>query len=66
MDSSGVANDEVVVLFESDLGWNGSGGLVDAKKFAKERKVTKLAVYFAHGGSRLVTPDKLDALQWSP
>ncbi len=57
---------DVVVLFESDLGWNGSGGLADAKKFAKERKATKLAVYFAGGSSRLVAPDKLDSLQWSP
>lgn len=57
---------DVVVLFECDLGWNGSGGLEDAKKFAKDRKATKLAVYFADGSSRLITPDKLDALRWSP
>ncbi len=57
---------KVVVLFESDLGWNGSGGLEDAKKFAKDRKATKLAVHFADGSSRLISPEGLDSLQWAP
>ena len=56
----------VVVLFESDLGWNGSGGLEDAKKFAKDRKARRLAVFFADGQSKLVSPKELDQLKWTP
>ncbi len=56
----------VVVLFESDLGWNGSGGLEDAKKFAKDRKARRLAVFFADGRSKLVSSEDLDSLKWTP
>ena len=56
----------VVVLFESDLGWNGSGGLEDAKKFAKDRKARRLAVFFADGQSKLVSLKELDQLKWTP
>ena len=57
---------KVVVLFECDLGWNGSGGLADAKKFAEDRKATKLAVNFADGSSKLISPEDLDSLRWTP
>jgi len=56
----------LVLLFESDLGWNSSGGLEDAKKFAKDRKVTKMAVVFVGGSSRLVAPEELESLKWTP
>ena len=57
---------QVVVLFEAELGWNGAGGLEDAKKFAKERKPRKLAVFFVNGESKLVLPEELDQLRWTP
>ena len=57
---------QVVVLFEAELGWNGTGGLEDAKKFAKERKPRKLAVFFVNGESKLVLPEELDQLRWTP
>ena len=56
----------VVVLFECDLGWNGSGGLEDAKQFAKDRDAMFLAVYFADYSSDVVEPKELDGLQWTP
>ena len=56
----------MVVLFEAELGWNGAGGLEDAKKFAKERKPRKLAVFFVNGESKLVLPEELDQLRWTP
>jgi hypothetical protein len=57
---------QVVVLFETDLGWNGAGGLEDAKKFAKDRKARRLAVFFADGRSKLVSSEDLDSLKWTP
>ena len=61
-----VGYEPVVVLFESDLGWNGSGGLEDAKKFAAERKASFLAVYFDDGTTETVKPEELDGLKWTP
>ena len=61
-----VGYEPVVVLFESDLGWNGSGGLEDAKKFAAERKASFLAVYFDDGTTETVKTEELDGLKWIP
>ncbi|MDC0143615.1 DUF4339 domain-containing protein [Verrucomicrobia bacterium] len=57
---------KIVVLFEADLGWNGVGNLEDAKKFAKDHKPRKLAVFFGDGSSELVSPEDLDSLKWTP
>lgn len=57
---------KIVVLFEADLGWNGVGNLEDAKKFAKDYKPRKLAVFFGDGSSELVSPEELDQLKWNP
>ncbi len=53
-----------VLIFESDLGWNGSGGLADAKKFMAKHKLTAIAVGFTDGTARQLTLKELKSLKW--
>jgi prepilin-type processing-associated H-X9-DG protein len=51
-----------VVIFESDGGWNMSGG----PELAKVRHEGKLTVVFADGHAESVTPKRLQTLRWVP
>ncbi|MBR90456.1 MAG: hypothetical protein CMO66_04185 [Verrucomicrobiales bacterium] len=57
---------QTVLLFEADLGWNGSGGLEEAKRFAADHGVTKMVVGFVDGSCRPLAPKELDGLKWAP
>ena len=57
-------NHETVLVFECDLGWNGSGGLDDALKYMDKLKLEKIAVATADGAARAVTKEELKTLKW--
>ncbi len=63
---SGVRNPDpqTVTLFESDLGWNGSGGI--SNMVAKPRHGGHVTMGFADGSVRTMTPDAVKLLQWQP
>jgi hypothetical protein len=56
--------EEVVLVFECDLGWNGAGGLEDALKYMDKLKLEKIAVATADGAARAVTREELKKLKW--
>jgi len=56
--------DDTVVLFESDLGWNGTGGISDLA--IPPRHSGKSFVLFAAGYSKAVTPAEARKLIWQP
>ena len=58
------SNPEVVLIFECDLGWNGSGGLDDALKYMEKHKLEKIAVATADGAARALTREELKKLKW--
>lgn len=53
-----------VLLFECDLGWNGSGGLDDAIKYMEKNNLAKIAVVLEDGTGILVTKEELKTLKW--
>ena len=53
-----------VLVFECDLGWNGSGGLEDALKYMEKNKLEKIAVSKGNGSSIAVTQEELKELEW--
>ena len=58
---------ETVMIFETDLGWNGSGGLKDALEFLQFFDGQSIAVGTADGAVRLVrSPDELRRMRWEP
>ena len=57
-------NSEVVLVFECDLGWNGAGGLEDARKYMDKFKLEKIAVSSGDGFARAVTREELKKLKW--
>ena len=57
--------DDQVLLFECDLGWNGSGGLEDALKYMDKHKLEKIAVATSDD-RRVVTKEELKKLKWAP
>jgi len=59
-------NPETVLVFETDLGWNGSGGLEDAQKFMATTGRSTIAVTLADGSSRSVDAFDLEELRWKP
>ena len=55
------------MVFETDLGWNGSGGLKDALEFLQFFDGQSIAVGTADGAVRLVrSPDELRRMRWEP
>ncbi|HEU5397500.1 MAG TPA: DUF4190 domain-containing protein [Verrucomicrobiae bacterium] len=56
---------ETVLLFESDLGWNGSGG-VDAVAGTRHGHGHASIVTFADGHVELVDQSRLNTLRWEP
>ncbi|HMJ89206.1 MAG TPA: DUF4190 domain-containing protein [Candidatus Acidoferrum sp.] len=63
---SGVKNPDpnTVMIFESDLGWNGSGSISNV--VATPRHNGQIAVGFANGQIRRVKPQALKSLRWDP
>jgi hypothetical protein len=57
-------NPNTVMIFESDLGWNGSGGLTNA--ITKPRHFRHIVVGLANGQVRGIGPDQLKTLRWDP
>ena len=53
-----------VMVFECDLGWNGSGGLDDAIKYMEKNNLAKIAVVLEDGTGILVTKEELKTLKW--
>jgi prepilin-type processing-associated H-X9-DG protein len=53
---------DTVLFFESDLGWDKTGGLEDAKT----RHQGMVIVGFADGSARAVKVENLDNLRWEP
>ena len=56
-------NDKVL-LFECDLGWNGSGGLEDALKYMDKYKLEKIPVVFVEGVKRPLGGEVIDTPKW--
>lgn len=56
--------DQTVMLFESQGGWNASGGLEQLLKHP--RHLSGIDVGFVDGHTEFVTPTKLDKLVWEP
>jgi hypothetical protein len=59
-------NPETVLVFETDLGWNGSGGLKEAQKSMETSGHTTIAVTFVDTSSRPVNAFELEKLRWKP
>ena len=60
-------NPQTVIVFETDLGWNGSGGLKEALEFLEFFDGHAIAVGFAAGHiARISSPDQLRRLKWTP
>ena len=55
---------EMVLVFECELGWNGSGGLEDALKYMEKHKLGKTVVSTAAGHTHSVTKEELKKLKW--
>ena len=55
--------DKIVLFFESDQDWNGSGGLESA---AKDRHNVGSNVTFLDGHAKWIPVEKLRKLQWQP
>ena len=53
-----------VLLFECDLGWNGSGGLDDAIKYMEKNNLVKIPVALEDGATELMTQEELKTLKW--
>ena len=53
-----------VLVFECDLGWNGSGGLDDAIKYMEKNKIAKIPVTLEDGITELMTKEELKTLKW--
>ena len=53
-----------VLLFECDLGWNGSGGLDDAIKYMDKNNLVKIPVALEDGATKLMTQEELKTLKW--
>ena len=60
-------NPGTVIVFETDLGWNGSGGLKEALEFLEFFDGHAIAVGTADGAVRTVSsPDELRRMRWEP
>ncbi len=60
-------NPGTVMVFETDLGWNGSGGLKEALEFLEFFDGHAIAVGTADGAVRQVSsPDELRRMRWEP
>ena len=60
-------NPQTVMVFETDLGWNGSGGLKEALEFLEFFNGHAIAVGTADGAVRQVSsPDQLRRMRWEP
>jgi hypothetical protein len=59
----GKVNPRTVVIFESDLGWNGAGG---PEAVATRHQQDKVCVAFADGRVEVVPAAKLPNLRWNP
>lgn len=57
-------NPQTVMIFESDLGWNGAGGISNVVATPRHRGF--IVVGFANGNLRGVTPQQLKTLRWEP
>ncbi len=55
-----------VLLFECSLGWNGAGGLKEAREHMTNMGVGQIAVVFVDGSARACRVDELDLLRWKP
>jgi hypothetical protein len=55
---------ETVLLFESDAGWNGSGGVSSALNVPRHYGI--LTVVLADGTIRQLPPSDIGSLRWSP
>lgn len=56
--------DDKVLLFECDLGWNGTGGLEDALKYMEKYKLEKIPVAFVEGVKRPLGGEVIDTPKW--
>jgi len=56
-------NPQTVVLFESDLGWNGAGG---PESVVKRHGGKGVCVAFMDGHVEVVPPGRLPSLRWNP
>ena len=59
-------NPKTVLLFEADLGWNGTGGLQQAQEAMRFGLVPTMPVVFADGTSIQVSAEDLGTLRWTP
>ena len=59
----GKVNPQTVLIFESDAGWNNTGGQAAV---ARRHKHGKVAIAFADGHVEFVAPERLPALRWQP
>ena len=60
-------NPQTVMVFETDLGWNGSGGLKDALEFLQFFDGQSIAVGTVDGAVTMVSsPDQLRRMRWEP
>ena len=55
---------DTVVIFESELGWNGVGGLQDALKYMDKYKLDKIGVAFIDGSRKTPDREELKKLKW--
>ena len=62
-----LSHSELVILFESNLGWNGSGDLEEALGTLKAYDGKPIAVVFADGHVELISSaERLKQLMWNP
>lgn len=59
-------NPETVLIFETALGWNGSGGLKDAEKFMRTTGRASIAVTLVDGSTHITHHRELKVMRWKP
>lgn len=59
----GKVNPQTVLIFESNLGWNGAGGVADV---AQSHPGARTAVAFADGHVEVMPVSRLQSLRWKP
>ena len=59
-------DEQTVLLFGCNLGWNGAGGLKEAQEYMAQTGVPNIAVVFVDGSARTCTEGELQELRWKP
>ncbi|MSU41880.1 MAG: hypothetical protein EXS22_10715 [Pedosphaera sp.] len=60
------ADEQTVLLFGANLGWNGAGGLKEAQEYMELAAVPQITIVFVDGSARTCAEHELQTLRWKP